>query len=356
MSVSSAPPAKMRHHSRFALVCRSVVGLILVAVVAGAAFQSVEAHFEASRYPFPGTLVDIGGERLHINCTGQGSPTVIMDAGLGDSSVTWELVQPEVSKFTRVCSYDRAGYGWSEGPTQPRTTGNIVSELERLLSAAHVSGPYILVGHSFGGFNVRVFASRHLDQVAGMVLVDSSHPDQLNRFPPSAQPESVMRHYEIGIWTMPLGVPRILGWCRDDYTFPNQPLAWTRIAPEAIALDCQPLTWHTLLAEELEFRENSRAVAATGTLGDKPLVVLSHDPEVGSGFPPAEAPSAERAWTDMQEELRHLSSRSKRIVAKSSGHYIEVYRPELVINAVRDIVFDARGVAPFQMASETVIK
>jgi pimeloyl-ACP methyl ester carboxylesterase len=325
-----------------------VLALGITALAAGAAYQFVEVRLETRRYPPPGGLVDIGRSKLHIHCTGQGSPTVIMDAGLGDSSVTWDLVQPEVAKFTRVCSYDRAGYGWSGAPTEPRTTVNIDNELERLLTAAGVPGPYVLVGHSFGGFNMRMFASLHRDQVLGMVLVDSSHPDQLNRFPPEAQPESVLFHYKLGVWTMPFGVPRLLGWCRDDYTFPDQPAAWARIAPEAIALDCRQLAWRTVIAEESQFRENGRAVAATGSLGNIPLVVLSHDPKVGAGFPPADAASAELAWTEMQEELRALSSRSKRIVAKRSGHYIEAYRPELVVQAIQEVVADARGSAVFQ--------
>jgi pimeloyl-ACP methyl ester carboxylesterase len=348
-TTGTARPASSRRLSRYAIrSAKLMLVLVIAALVAGATYEFVEVLLETRRYPPPGELVDVGGAKFHIHCTGQGSPTVVMDAGLGDSSVTWDLVQPEVSKFTRVCSYDRAGYGWSGAPTEPRTTVNIVSELEKLLVAAHVPGPYVLVGHSFGGFNVRMFASRHRDQVAGMVLVDSSHPDQLNRFPPEGQPESILGHYKFGIWTMPFGVPRLLRWCHDDYTFPNQPEAWARIAPEAIALDCRQLAWRTVVEEESQFRENGRAVAASGSLGSLPLIVLSHDPEVGAGFSPANAVSVERAWTEMQEELRGLSSRSKRIVAKRSGHYIEVYRPELVVQAIQEIVADRQGSAAFQ--------
>lgn len=137
---------------------------------------------------------------------------------------------------------------------------------------------------------------------------------------------------------MPLGVRRILGWCHDDYRFPNQPTAWTRIAPEAITLDCRRVAWRTTLEELLLFPDNARAVAATGSLGNIPLMVLSHYPAVGAGFPPAEAAKAERAWTEMQEELRNLSSTGTRIVAIGSGHYVEVYRPDLVIQAIRQAV------------------
>ena len=201
-----------------------------------------------------------------------------------------------------------------------------------------------------------MFASQHREQVAGLVFVDSSHPDQLNRFPPSGQPEAILARYRFGILTMPLGLPRILQWCRDDYTFPNQPAAWVQYAPEAIALDCRVQPWRTELAELEQFRANGRMVAATGPFGNIPIVVLSHDPEVGTGFPPADAPQVESAWNEMQDELRSLSNRSKRIVARGSGHYVEVYRPELVVGAVREIVSDSRGTTPFQATAETNYK
>jgi len=152
---------------------------------------------------------------------------------------------------------------------------------------------------------------------------------------------------------MPLGIPRILGWCHDDYTFPNQPAAWTRIAPEAVALDCRRSSWHTELAELGEFRSNSVLVAATGPFGDIPIVVLSHDPKYGAGFPPAVAAQAERAWTAMQEDLLKLSSRSERVVARGSGHYVEIYRPELVVDAVQEIVLAAHGITSFHPTTQT---
>jgi pimeloyl-ACP methyl ester carboxylesterase len=301
-------------------------------------------------------MVDVGGHRLHIYCMGRGRPTVILDAGLGDSSATWDLVQSEVANFTRVCAYDRAGLGWSEPSPEPRTSQNIVSELEALLARLHIAGPYVLVGHSFGGFNQRVFASRHRDQVAGMVLVDSSHPDQFDLFPPAARPESILPHLNVGVWTMPFGGPRMWGWCQGDYTFPQEPEAWAHIAPRAIALDCRLSTWRTMRAEEISIRESAREVKATGSLGDLPLIVLSHDPEMGAGFPPADAARAELLWTQMQEELKGLSTNSKRIVAKGSGHYVEVYRPELVVGAIEETVNSARKKQIFPRSSGVVYK
>jgi len=334
-------------------------------VAAGAVFQLSMTQLESHRYPLPGKLVDIGGLRLHINCTGAGSPTVIMEAGPNDSSVIWQLVQPEITRFTRICSYDRAGLGWSDAPNEPRTSSNIADELDRLLTGSAVPDPYVLVGHDFGGLNIRVFTARHRKQVVGMVLVDSVHPDMRHRLPfspPAGDRDRFHRAvsaaiYHAMIWSVPLGVPRILGWCRNTYTFPNQPREWARFAPEAAAQYCRLQAWRTEQAQGTD--EDGSLPATTGPFGDMPLVVLSHDPQVNDFrgfFPAADLAKAERAWSEMQEELRGLSSRSKRIVAKGSYHWVQIYRPELVVAAVQEIVNDARGTAPFQADPKTEYK
>jgi len=166
-------PLSGRRRSRLGRIFKWLIMSMALIVLAGAVFQFSMTLWESHLYPPPGKLVDIGGLRLHINCTGAGSPTVIMEAGPNDSSVIWQLVQPEISRFTRVCSYDRAGFGWSDAPNEPRTSINIANELERLLTRAAVPGPYVLVGHDFGTLDLRVFAARHRQQVAGMVFVDS---------------------------------------------------------------------------------------------------------------------------------------------------------------------------------------
>ena len=136
----------------------------------------------------PGQLVDVGGYKMHINCTGQGTPVVILDSGLGDSYISWSKVQPQIAKFTRVCSYDRAGLGYSDASPRPRISKVIAEELHTLLHNAGIDlPPYILVGHSMGGFDVCMFASLYRSEVAGMVLVDSSHPEQREASPSCAQ-------------------------------------------------------------------------------------------------------------------------------------------------------------------------
>ena len=358
-SAAASGPIYSRRRLSFWRVCKWLILSVALLVAAGAVFQFSMTQWESYRYPASGKLVDIGGLRLHINCTGAGSPTVIMEAGPNDSSVIWQLVQPEISRFTRVCSYDRAGFGWSDAPNEPRTSSNIANELDRLLTRAAVPGPYVLVGHDFGTLDLRVFTARHRQQVAGMVFVDSVHPDIHHRPPFNVAAQSTITnvYYRVIPWTVPLGVPRILGWCRNNFTFPNQPKEWARLVPEASAQYCRLQSWRAEMAQVTD--EDGSLAATTGLFGDMPLVVLSHDPQVndfGGFFSPADLIKAERTWSEMQEELKPLSSRSKRIVAKGSPHWIQIHRPELVAAAVQEIVNDARGTAPFQADRETEYK
>ncbi|MGH9331314.1 MAG: alpha/beta fold hydrolase, partial [Vicinamibacterales bacterium] len=162
----------------------------------------------------PGRLIDVGGYRLHLNGTGAGRPTVVLDAALGGSSVSWALVQPEVARFTRVCSYDRAGFGWSDAGPMPRTVGRIVGELRTLLDRAGEPSPYVLVGHSFGGLVLRVFAARYPADVAGLVLVDPAHPeDWVNPAPKErVKIDRGVRLCRQGARAARLGVARVVAW------------------------------------------------------------------------------------------------------------------------------------------------
>src|SRR5438445_4750230 len=191
-SVSPRPRRTIRRRLlRFlGILSLSLIGLLLL----GLSYQAITSALDASHYPPPGKLVDIGGYRLHINCTGTGSPTVILDAGLGGTSLDWSKVQPAVARFTRVCSYDRAGYGWSETEPGPRTSQQMVTELHLLLAHAQINGPYLLVGHSLGGLNMRLYAYHYPGEVAGMVLLDSTSEHQFAQFgtyPPFFPPQAV---------------------------------------------------------------------------------------------------------------------------------------------------------------------
>src|SRR5215210_7443581 len=158
-------------------IWRPLLGLVVVLLalaVAGAIYQAIATMRAERAYPPPGEMVDVGGYSLHINCVGQGSPTVVLDAGLGEFSAHWVRVQREVSDTTRVCAYDRAGMGWSEMGPEPRDAKQITGELHTLLSKAGIEGPYVLVGHSLGGISMQTYAHRYPNEVEGVVLVDST--------------------------------------------------------------------------------------------------------------------------------------------------------------------------------------
>src|SRR5215210_2370637 len=163
-----------------------LVGVLLALAVAGAIYQAIATMRAERAYPPPGEMVDVGGYSLHINCVGQGSPTVLLDGGSGEFSAQWVRVQREVSGTTRVCAYDRAGMSWSEMGPEPRDAKRISSELHALLKGANIEGPYVLVGHSLGGMYMQTYAARYPDEVAGVALVDSSQPDQFS-YPPVAR-------------------------------------------------------------------------------------------------------------------------------------------------------------------------
>jgi pimeloyl-ACP methyl ester carboxylesterase len=322
---------------------RSLLGRIFLVLIVVALFLTIagmiyENIFEARdrRFnPMAGKRFDVGGYKMHIDCTGEGSPAVILESGLGDSYLSWRKVQPQIAKFTRVCSYDRAGIGFSDSGLEPRTGKIMAAELHALLTAASVAPPYVLVGHSMGGFNVRLYTSLYRNEVAGMVLVDSSHPDQGTRFPPELKDMegSWLREAEFLEYAMPFGVPRLLGLCDDD--------------PVQRAAECN---WHSAregVAELKAFSESAAQASASGAFGDMPLAVLSHDPDKASAdLPPDLAKPTNATWEKMQEELSYLSTRGTQVIAKNSSHYIQIDRPDVVIDAVRSVVEQARTPQP----------
>jgi len=306
--------------------------LALVLVAAGFIYENIAESRDQRFNPMAGRRFDVGGYKVHLYCKGEGSPTVILESGLGDTYASWGKVQPQIAKYTRVCSYDRAGLGFSDSSPRPRTSKVIAEELHALLEAARITPPYVLVGHSLGGFDVRLYASLYRNEVAGMVLVDASHPDQENRFPPEIKTMegTWLRESEFLEYAMPFGVPRLLGLCDDD--------------PVRRAAECN---WHSAreaVAEMKSFHESAAQTAATGPFGDLPLAVLSHDPDRPSAdLPPDVANAANGAWEKMQEELAHLSSRGTQAIAKGSSHYIQIDRPGVVIDAVHGVVEQARA-------------
>jgi pimeloyl-ACP methyl ester carboxylesterase len=320
--------------SWFRRIATGLLLLVFVLAVVGILYQNISEARDRRFNPMAGHRVTVDGRRMHIDCEGSPSdgPTVILDSGLGDSYISWRKVQPEIAKFVRVCSYDRAGIGYSDPSSRPRTTRVIAEELHALLQAASVAPPYVLVGHSMGGYDVRLYASLYRNEVAGMVLVDASHPDQENRFPPELNnmKGSWIREAEFIEFTMPFGIPRLLALCDDD--------------PEQRAAECNFHTAREQVEELKSFSASAAETAATQAFGDMPLAVLSHDPDKPLTDLPADLfKPTNQAWEKMQEELAHLSTRGTQSIAKNSAHYIQIDRPDVVIQAVQAIVVQARS-------------
>lgn len=279
----------------------------------------------------PGQLVDIGTHRLHIHCMGEGMPTVVIDSGLGGFSLEWRHVQELLARHTKVCAYDRAGYGWSDPGPGPRTSARIAHELRQLLDRAKVPAPYLLVGHSFGGYNVRYFASEYPSITAGLVLVDASHPDQFGRFPgPNTAAEVAARSRRPGAGFM-VAQPVL------PANYPEH------LRREAFMLMGMPKARETQIDEFLNFQRSAAEVRTAQPLPHTPLLILSRGQRVWPQTPHGD--EMERIWQELQQDLASLSPHSLHLVATSSGHSIHLDQPEAVVTAVTLTAAAARSSA-----------
>jgi pimeloyl-ACP methyl ester carboxylesterase len=305
----------------------------------------------------PGTLVDVGGFRLHIHCSGEGSPAVILDAALGGSSVSWSLVQPELAMLSRVCSYDRAGFGWSDAGPVPRTAGRIAEELHTLLQRAHVAPPFLLVGHSFGGLVAQIFAHRFQSETAGMVLVDPAHAEDWVTPAPKEQVQidRGVRLCRYGAISARVGVARVVtalvglgqltlarglvkAASRGRLSRQDEAIlapVW-KLPPDVRPVLSQFWTkpqFFEALGSQIEWISASAAEvldATAGGFGDLPLTTIS-----------STNPGEYRLR--QQDRLAQLSTRGRHIMASNSGHWIPLDQPEVVIEAVKEVLGAAKS-------------
>ena len=296
----------------------ALCGLLGVTALTGATYQWLATRKELAATPPPGHLVDIGGHRLHLWCTGEGAPAVILDTGLGGSTAGWGLVQPEVARFTRVCSYDRAGMGYSDPGPSPRTARRIASELAELLARGGIAGPVVLVGASIAGFAVRVFASDHPERAAGLVLVDASHEDDAHEVPWIARFVPVLST---------LGVLRLFGVSFDQGVESLAP----SVRRFAQATRFRAAGYQAAADEIIHIRESAEEVRSSRRKLTIPVLVVTG------------ARGADEKWRRLQQDQASLSERGCLIAAQQSGHVVAIDQPEVVVNAIRTVVETARG-------------
>lgn len=318
----------------------TTLGVVAVAILAMPAFLNLatNAVLEA-RYPVPGSFHLVNGHRMHLYCTGHGSPTVVLDAGGGDDWLIWQKVQPEVAKITRVCSYDRAGTGWSEPQPGVQDARNISEELHLLLKEAGEQAPFVLVGASVAGFYARQYVDRYPTEVAGLVLVDSSTPEQIREIPGSAySPELIKRkHREVILewWKEATGWALLRGGC-DAEVEPGLEAYANFVRAER----CRPSYATSWRGEADQFWNSAEEAARARCCDNLPLLIISQDP----GNPRSTQPVATRPiWNSLQEQLKALSPRSRRIIARGSGHGVMIDRPDVVIDGIQEVSAEAMG-------------
>lgn len=322
------------------------VGGCLLTVTAGAVYQAVGEAQDLRAHPPPGEMVDVGEHSLHLYCIGEpstpGAPTVILDSGLGGYSQDWVWVQPEVAEFARVCAYDRAGYAWSDPGPMPRDSQQVVTEMHTLLDESGVSPPYVLVGQSFGGLNARFYARQYPDEVAGVVLVDAT-PDRIYDDPAfrASQHEddrgemllfrtvTVLSRYGIlRLFVQLVGVEPLT--FLEDYP--------PEIHSDVLAVVFLHTQYYEAMVAELEtFEESTRQVQVAPPDPDVPYIVIARRLLDEQDSPEVD-PVQEKAWRRLQTELADSLPNGTLVIAEDSDHVIHMCQPDLVVDAIRQIV------------------
>lgn len=325
-----------------------VAACTAAALLAGSALNAF-ANWNLKRLnPVPGKVYSVDGYAMHIYCIGQGSPTVVLESGLGNDWLIWQKVQPEIAITNRVCSYDRAGLGWSAPRPGSRGAPAIAEQLKRLLERAGIHDELILVGHSAGGLYVRAFAGLFGQRVAGLVFVDASSPEAFHALPSrAARQQLIARRHREAAWLF-FKVATGLARLSDDYCNPNTSQRIPAVQGLARAEDCRPGYINSWLGEWDDFEPSADQVFKMSCCDSMPLVIISEDPG------PEDRTKDHETWDTVQEGLKGLSSRSVRIIARNSRHYVMVDRPDVVIAAVAMIDAEIHGESARILAGQTI--
>lgn len=316
--------------------------LIFLVALVGTIFAGgviVRAQVKAN-YPPPGQLVDVGGYNLHIYCQGRGNPTVVILAGSGVPSLYYWLVQSEAAKTTRVCVYDRAGYAWSEAGTGDLSPSGQVADLKALLTNAGIEAPYILAGHSYGGYIARLYAQAHPNQMMGLVMIDSAHEDQWTSYPQSIRESAEQMYsgpnkpFNVFLITLLRSLQALLPISNPlaDYFPPD--VAETLTAVQKL----HPSLLYTVKAEVSEMALGKSP--SITNLGDIPMIVITHGHPVELMGQSEEANAGfEQVNLEMQTKLLSLSTNAKQVFAEQSNHdEIPVKQADLVVQAIQEVL------------------
>jgi pimeloyl-ACP methyl ester carboxylesterase len=322
-------------------------GRVLLALLAltvglaaiGASYEAIMAAGDATRYPPPGQLVDVGAYRLHIDCQGDGGPTVVLITGLGGSSLLWNRVQPGLASSARVCVYDRAGIGWSDAHSGPRTPSAVAAELHTLLANADVPGPYVLVGASIGGKYARLFAEQYPDAVAGLVLVDARHESvdtALTSEEQAAALQGAQRDGRLYWWLGRLGIMRLFGTRLAAASSPGAAVLPPDVSTLLMLQAARDQSIDAMLAESADMTADDDRLRAAHSLGTLPLMVLAADSSV--------AQSA--GWRTAQEAQARLSGNSQLAIVPQSSHFVSFDQPQAIVGAVEQVLDSVRSGGP----------
>ena len=314
--------------------------LIVVVLVGGYIYQGVAESGDLARYPAPGKLVDVDGHLMHIHCQGHGTPTVVVEQGLGNVSSSWDEIHKRIARTTRVCAYDRVGMGYSEPVAQPLRAAEVAELLQKLLRGAGIEDDLVLVGWSAGGIYIREFHRQFPEKVRAMLFVDSSHEQQQNRLPqlPGEGGNGVMT---IAKYLAPFGLVRLSGIVNDQLAaFPGS----DEMKSTLIAIYHQSHAIEAMVNESEAFSLDIRGSQPPAPIGDLPLIVLTqgNPVEVNEDMPPEMTleylQKTREAWNELQRELVALSTQGRQIIASESGHGIHADQPDLLVDSVSELV------------------
>jgi len=324
-------------------IVRILAGCFLLLVIGLSLWNLAVTRWQHAHNPVPGSFYSVFGKQMHLNCTGSGSPTLVIEAGAGADSFGWMGIQSGLSPVTRVCTYDRAGHGWSEPRSGRRDAETIARELHGLLDQAGVPRPLLLAGHSAGGLYVREFAREFPAEVAGVVLMDSSSPQQIDELPGFRQSYQAdkgelvreIRWEKLRVWT---GWERLMGRCVNE---PSPELKYLKAQYDAKM--CRPAYVGGDDNELNDFESTCREAARLTSFGNVPLLIISKDPDHRREGMSANAIAEIPIWTQEQEALKSLSPLSWRVIARGAGHAVHHDRPELVVGEINRLIGYLRG-------------